>query len=511
MSSLYNHATAQSDNSNLTGLERQIQNLYDWADRKIRIKANHYIASINHGQVLRPTSQRQAENEKTIELYRQTFSTFLWTGLECSNPESLDKGRWDQLELAGVYDPHLRKRQANLLLELGISNLRMGIPNHRIHQPIDWQLFTDILTDFKKVGANISLDLLHFGLPSRFRNDERPEESIFLNPAWPDYYVDFAMTALRLYRPYLQAVTLINEPLITNNFSAGLWNEAMPGTWPHPLYNHYFIKRALLLAKAAVTARHQIEVYLQSLPDEQQRRLVFIHNESCEFRSYDTDFNLYHRFLTSDLILGHDWLLHEAYRETGMFHWILEHYARPDHMDEDTRWLVETLDTLKNSHLNFQAEFGKTMRADTVFGIDYYLACESFKHGFEYELPVDLTHYEEGVKSGVRKGLLRMAIEYWNRYQLPILHTETNFADVLSAEWGTIQLLELVQLHNLEIPVLGFTWYSLMDQFNWDTRLCDSPQQTRVYPVGLVSLPDYGFNRFAREVLPALETALQTA
>jgi hypothetical protein len=104
--------------------------------------------------------------------------------------------------------------------------------------------------------------------------------------------------------------------------------------------------------------------------------------------------------------------------------------------------------------------------------------------------------------------LARITTDYWNRYQLPILHTETNFADEGADEWGIKQLVELAQLPKLGIPILGFTWYSLMDQFNWDNALKGSPQDTRIYPVGLLSLPDYQPRHFTERVLPELLQAL---
>src|SRR5206468_855768 len=126
--------------------------------------------------------------------------------------------------------------------------------------------------------------------------------------------------------------------------------------------------------------------------------------------------------------------------------WLLAHYVRKDCAETDRSHLLARLSYLRQMHLDFAAEFGKSMRADTVFGVDYYLACESVKHGFVYELPHDIHDYEDGVMSGRRRGLAGICVDYWSRYQLPILHTETNFADDEAADWGMKQLLELAQL-----------------------------------------------------------------
>jgi hypothetical protein len=48
-------------------------------------------------------------------------------------------------------------------------------------------------------------------------------------------------------------------------------------------------------------------------------------------------------------------------------------------------------------------------------------------------------------------------------------------------EWSN-----LLRLRNDGIPVVGFTWYSLTDQMDWDTVLRE--QNLRVNPVGLYDL-----------------------
>ena len=58
---------------------------------------------------------------------------------------------------------------------------------------------------------------------------------------------------------------------------------------------------------------------------------------------------------------------------------------------------------------------------------------------------------------------------------LPVMHTETNFAegpngdeavDWLWKEWANV-----LRVRNDGVPIVGFTWYSLTDQVDWDTAL----------------------------------------
>ncbi len=484
-----------------TALDRQIHNFFRWSEKKLRQPEYRYIASIPLDPITHLDETRQAENQETLSLFKKTFTDFLWTGIECSNPESPEGERWDQLALAGIYDPDHRRKQVDLLPLLKIHNVRLGMPTHQLDTPEEWNEFDTILREFREQNIRISLDLQHFGLPSEFRNDAHPDESIYLNPKWPTYFTEFSMGVIHRYLDELDAVTLVNEPLITNRFSSVVWNEAMPGRYDHPMYDHYFIKRALLIAKAAVTTRYAIELKLQ----KEERRLLFIHNESCEYQPDDFNFNEYRRFLTSDLILGQDWLLDGDYQSSDMYKWMARQYVRQDHLREDVESLVHQLEVIREYHQRFQQEFQKTMKADTVFGVDYYLACEIVQPDHVFPLTKTCVDtYEKEILAGHRKGLARMCVDYWNRYQLPILHTETNFFDHGSEDWGVKQLVELAQLMKFGIPVLGFTWYSLMDQFNWDDAMMGSPNDLRLHPVGLIRLPDYEPRNFTKTILPDL-------
>jgi hypothetical protein len=48
-------------------------------------------------------------------------------------------------------------------------------------------------------------------------------------------------------------------------------------------------------------------------------------------------------------------------------------------------------------------------------------------------------------------------------------------------EWANV-----LRIRNVGIPTVGFTWYSLTDQIDWDTALRE--QNNRVHPVGLFDL-----------------------
>jgi hypothetical protein len=87
-----------------------------------------------------------------------------------------------------------------------------------------------------------------------------------------------------------------------------------------------------------------------------------------------------------------------------------------------------------------------------------------------------------------------IASQYWERYRRTLMHTETNRAGAGDAarwlwrQWHNVQLLR-----GTGVPIIGFTWYSLTDQTDWQGGL-DEPLGI-VDPVGLFDL-----NRDPREV-----------
>jgi beta-glucosidase/6-phospho-beta-glucosidase/beta-galactosidase len=98
----------------------------------------------------------------------------------------------------------------------------------------------------------------------------------------------------------------------------------------------------------------------------------------------------------------------------------------------------------------------------------------------------------DGSRSGAEEllGYPMVVSEYYKRYRLPLMHTETNLdqgpAGIEAAEWLRRQWTQLRGLIHFGIPVLGFTWYSLTDQIDWDVELRE--QRGTVNPRGLYDL-----------------------
>jgi hypothetical protein len=80
--------------------------------------------------------------------------------------------------------------------------------------------------------------------------------------------------------------------------------------------------------------------------------------------------------------------------------------------------------------------------------------------------------------------------QYHDRYKLPVMHTETNLSEGPgggeAVDWLWKQWANVLRVRNTGVPIIGFTWYSLTDQVDWDVALRE--ENGRVNPLGLYDL-----------------------
>jgi beta-glucosidase len=91
--------------------------------------------------------------------------------------------------------------------------------------------------------------------------------------------------------------------------------------------------------------------------------------------------------------------------------------------------------------------------------------------------------------SGEVFGYDEITTQYYHRYLLPVMHTETNLAQGVgedSINWLWKEWANVLRIRNKGIPIVGFTWYSLTDQIDWDIALRE--KRGGVHPVGLYDL-----------------------
>jgi beta-glucosidase/6-phospho-beta-glucosidase/beta-galactosidase len=360
------------------------------------------------------------------------------TGIENSIP-TINNGRTrvDQMDACGHYD-HWRT-DFDCVEEIGIQYLRYGPPLHTTFRApglYDWEFADVTLADMKRRNLIPILDLCHFGVPDWIGN--------FQNPDFPQLFATYAAAFAERY-PWVQLYTPVNEMFICAVFSAkyGWWNEQATD-------DRSFVNALKHIVKANVLAMIEI---LKRRPDA-----IFVQSESSEYFHADSpaaigpaEFNNARRFLTLDLNYGRrvDSEMYEYLMDNGMtrdeYHFFLTH----------------------------------RLKQHCILGNDYYMTNEHrvFADG----------HTES---SGEVFGYSEITRQYYERYHLPVMHTETNLREGPKGDeavhWLWKEWANVLRIRNVGIPTVGFTWYSLTDQVDWDTALRE--QNGNVNPLGLYDL-----------------------
>ncbi len=74
--------------------------------------------------------------------------------------------------------------------------------------------------------------------------------------------------------------------------------------------------------------------------------------------------------------------------------------------------------------------------------------------------------------SGEIFGYETITRQYYKRYSLPVMHTETNILQgptgLEGVNWLWKEWANVLRVRNEGVPIVGFTWYSLTDQTDWD-------------------------------------------
>lgn len=359
------------------------------------------------------------------------------TGIENSYPTvALPDGRpfrVDEMEKTGHYKRW--RDDFQLVKSLGIRHLRYGPPYYRCHTgpgQYDWSFADETYQELQALGVRPITDLCHFGVPDWVGS--------FQNPDWPRYFAEYAQAFAERY-PWVKLFTPVNEIYIAATFSAqyGWWNERQQS-------DRAFVTALKHLCQANVLAMKAI---LKATPEA-----TFIQSESSEyFHSENPDcrhlagFLNQKRFLALDLTYGYllSATMYEYLLDNGMsrreYHWFEENQVQ----------------------------------ARCVMGNDYYVTNEHLVH-------------EDGSTeaSGEVFGYYVITHQYYQRYRLPVMHTETNIAEPNAVDWLRKEWANVHRLKQDDVPIVGFTWYSLTDQVDWDSALREN--NGNVNPLGLCDL-----------------------
>ena len=246
--------------------------------------------------------------------------------------------------------------------------------------------------------------------------------------------------------PWVQLYTPINEMFVCALFSAsyGWWNEQLTS-------DQAFVTALKHLVKANVLAMEQIL--------EVRKDAIFIQSESSEYFHAENPAAIKpaevmnaKRFLSLDLNYGRrvNSEMYEFMLDNGMTR------------DEYHFFLSRS-----------------SLRHHCIMGNDYYVTNEHRVHANGTTAPAgNVFGYDEITR------------QYYDRYMLPVMHTETNIAQGPNGDeavhWLWKQWANVLRVRNTGVPILGFTWYSLTDQIDWDVALRE--ENNRVSAVGLYDL-----------------------
>lgn len=360
------------------------------------------------------------------------------TGIENSYP-TIDGGRTrvDEMESCGHYARW--QEDFALVVETGIGYLRYGPPIHKTWLApgkYDWE-FTDLtFAEIRRLGIVPIVDLCHFGLPDWLGNFQNGDFPLLFE----QYATDFAQRF-----PWVQLYTPVNEMFITAMFSAqyGWWNEQLSSDAGFVAALKHIVKANLLAMRAILEVRADA---------------IFIQSESSEYFHAENPAAIRpaellnsKRFLSLDLNYGRrvDSEMYEYLMDNGLTR---EEY----HFFLDNR-----------------------LKQHCIMGNDYYKTNE-------HRVAAD----GQTCASGEVFGYDEITRQYYARYRLPVMHTETNLNEgplgTEAAEWLWKQWANVLRVRNDGVPIVGFTWYSLTDQVDWDSAL--RFRNGNVNPLGLYDL-----------------------
>ena len=369
------------------------------------------------------------------------------TGIENSYPvvraKNGERRRVDEMAKCGHYQRY--KEDFALVRELGLQYLRWGPAYYRTHLGpgrYDWSFADEALAEMRRLGIAPIADLCHFGVPDWLEN--------FQNPDFPRYFADYAREFARRY-PWVRYYTPVNEIFVAATFSGeyGWWNECLTSDCGFVTALKH-LARATLMAEWAILGVQPAALFVQSESTE------YFHAAEPAAMPRAAFFNA-KRFLPFDLCYGHDTQarMYEYLIDNGMtraeYHWFLEQ--------------------------------GEAIKSYCVMGNDYYASNEHLVPAKGAITP-----------SGEIFGYYVITKQYFDRYHLPVMHTETNMSDIERAPaWLWKEWSNMMRLKEDGVPIVGFTWYSLTDQMDWDSVLRED--KGHVNELGL-----YDLNRKIRPV-----------
>ncbi|MEA2554489.1 MAG: beta-glucosidase [Fimbriimonadaceae bacterium] len=385
---------------------------------------------------------------------------FLWaTGIEdtfITDPSKRTGRILDEYELTGHYDRW--REDLDLMASLGVSAARYGIPWYRV-QPSpdrwDWTWPDQTFDHMMKRGVEPIVDLVHYGVPSWL-------EGGLLDHDYPSRMAEYGARVAERYRGRIRWYTPLNEPRIN------AWYSGMIGWWPPYRRGWKGFAQVLFSIARAVSLTHRA---LKEVDPEitcvhvDPADLYFTRDPSLE---QETAFRQELVFLALDLISG------RVDSKHPLWSWLVDQGISELQLGEMARLAVEP----------------------DIIGINCYPL-----FGWKEVVPsggrvVTRNRYASG------ELLEMLAKMYWERYDRPLMITETASMGRRRLQWLEQSVDAVRRLRGAGVPVIGYTWWPMFSIVGWAYRQSSRDLAEHMVHLGLWDL-DANLNRMETPVAGA--------
>ena len=343
----------------------------------------------------------------------------------------------------------------DLTASCNLDLMRYSAPWHSIERMpgvYDWTWLDRALSRIRDLGIEPIIDPLH--------HTSFPEwlTGGFINPDFAGSYFRFIEKLAARY-PWINYYTIINEPFVTALFcgSEGVW-------YPYLKSTRKFVEMILNMGEAICC----ISKHLDETLDE----FCFVHVDTCEKHrpvnrasTGNARFRNELRFLVGDLILG----------KIDEFHPLYAYLRKHGASAKKLEW------------------FGTNPTRIDILGLDYYAHSE-------LEWNIDKRIYPNRDP----EGFADVATDYTDRYNLPVMLTETNIRGFVTDRISWLKFM-VEQCETLErrladrkIKFHGFCWYPFIDSTDWCSLVRRA--EGRIDPQGIYYLECQTMRRNASEL-----------
>lgn len=344
-----------------------------------------------------------------IENELPRFQSFLMAGFECTAALAENHRRLDLL--ADTKHDVLVEQDYALIAQIGLTTVREGFAWHLIDKGTGKYFFDryiPMLEAGQKLGIQQIWDLNHFDYPP----DLDPFSTEFV-----DRFAAYAVAVVQLIRTY-QSGTIYVVPI--NEISFFAWIGADRGVWaPYRTgsQNGFLLKQQLV--RAAIKAMDEVwkvDDSVRFIQVDPFMRRIAVPPASRSARKHVQEFNTIVRFEAWDMLSG------RRYPELG---------GNPKYLD--------------------------------IIGVNYYI------HNQEWVFSAPgpgkaLRHQLVDWESQDRVSFASMLQELYDRYQRPLLISETGSFGEHRTQWWQRLLAEIDQAIAMKLPVSGVCAYPILDR-----------------------------------------------